>query len=83
MARSKRPAHTVIRMGPCQRWGVCDAGTADMCAGDRKTMHCVQHVAAQCAETHHRQGAGRWTSQGPMGGAIGSIASFPCIPIRS
>ena len=46
MARSKRPAHTVIRMGLCQRWGVCDAGTADMCAVDRKTVHCVQHVAA-------------------------------------
>ena len=32
MARSKLPEATVIQLVQCQRWGVCDAGTADMCA---------------------------------------------------
>src|SRR5262245_52714351 len=32
MARSKPPEDTVIRLLKCQRWGVCDAGTADICA---------------------------------------------------
>ena len=55
MARSKLPEDTVIRLLQCQRWGVCDAGTADMCAVDLKTVHRFQRVAAQRAETHHRQ----------------------------
>jgi IS1 family transposase len=55
MARSKLPAETVIRLLKCQRWGVCDEGTADICAVDLKTVHRLQHVAAQRAETHHRQ----------------------------
>src|SRR5215216_2372944 len=56
MARSKLSEETVIRLLKCQRWGVCDAGTADICAVDRKTVHRFQHVAAQRAETHHHQG---------------------------
>jgi IS1 family transposase len=55
MARSKLPEDTGIRLLKCQRWGVCDAGTADICAVDLKTVHRFQHVAAQRAETHHRQ----------------------------
>ena len=55
MARSKLPEETVIRLLKCQRWGVCDEGTADICAVDLKTVHRLQHVAAQRAETHHRQ----------------------------
>lgn len=55
MARSKLPEDTVIRLVQCQRWGVCDEGTADMCAVDLTTVHRFQHVAAQRAETHHRQ----------------------------
>ncbi len=55
MARSKLPEETVIRLVQCQRWGVCDEGTADICAVDRKTVHSFQRVAAQRAETHHRQ----------------------------
>jgi IS1 family transposase len=55
MARSKLPAETVIRLVKCQRWGVCDEGTADICAVDLKTVHRLQQVAAQRAETHHRQ----------------------------
>jgi hypothetical protein len=55
MARSKLPEETVIRLVKCQRWGVCDAGTADICAVDLKTVHRLQQVAAQRAETHHRQ----------------------------
>lgn len=55
MARSKLPEDTVIQLVKCQRWGVCDAGTADICAVDLKTVHRLQQVAAQRAETHHRQ----------------------------
>ena len=54
-ARSKLPEDTVIQLVKCQRWGVCDEGTADICAVDLKTVHRLQQVAAQRAETHHRQ----------------------------
>lgn len=55
LARSKLPEETVIQLVKCQRWGVCDEGTADICAVDLKTVHRLQQVAAQRAETHHRQ----------------------------
>ena len=55
MARSKLPEDTIIQLVKCQRWGVCDEGTADICAVDLKTVHRLQQVAAQRAETHHRQ----------------------------
>jgi IS1 family transposase len=55
MARSKLPEDTVVQLLKCQRWGVCDEGTADICAVDLKTVHRFQYVAAQRAETHHRQ----------------------------
>ena len=55
MARSKLPEDTVIQLVKCQRWGVCDEGTADICAVELKTVHRLQQVAAQRAETHHRQ----------------------------
>jgi IS1 family transposase len=55
MARSQLPAETVERLRKCQRWGVCDEGTADLCAVDLKTVHRFQYVAARRAETHHRQ----------------------------
>ena len=55
MARSKLPEDTVIRLVKCQRWGVCDAGTADMCAVDLNTVHRLQRVAAHRAEPHHCQ----------------------------
>jgi IS1 family transposase len=55
MARSKLPEETVERLLKCQRWGVCDEGTADICAVDLKTVHRFQYVAARRAETHHRQ----------------------------
>ena len=55
MARSKLPEATVEQLLQCQRWGVCDEGTADICAVDLKTVHRFQHVAAQRAETHQRQ----------------------------
>jgi hypothetical protein len=54
--QGRRPATTKFDgMWKCQRWGVCDEGTADICAVDLKTVHRFQHVAAQRAETHHRQ----------------------------
>ena len=55
MARSKLPEIPVERLLKCQRWGVCDEGTADICAVDLKTVHRFQALAAQRAETHHRQ----------------------------
>ena len=55
MARSKLPEETVVRLLKCQRWGVCDEGTADICAVELKTLHRFQRVAAQRAEPHHRQ----------------------------
>ena len=54
-ARSKLPEDTVIRLVKCQRWGVCDEGTADICNVEIKTVHRFQRVAAHRAETHHRQ----------------------------
>ena len=55
MARSKLPEATVTQLLKCQRWGVCDAGTADICAVDLKTVHRFQSVAAHRAQTHHQQ----------------------------
>jgi hypothetical protein len=55
MARSKLPEATVAQLLQCQRWGVCDAGTAAICAVDLKTVHRFQRVAAHRAEGHHRQ----------------------------
>ena len=55
MARSKLSEPTVEQLLKCQRWGVCDAGTADICAVDLKTVHRFQRVAAQRAMQHHQQ----------------------------
>lgn len=55
MAGSKRPEETVERLLKCQRWGVSDAGTADICGVDIKTVHRFQNVAAQRAQAHHEQ----------------------------
>jgi hypothetical protein len=55
MVRSKLPEATVERLLKCQRWGVCDAGTADICGVALKTVHRFQRVAAHRAEEHHRQ----------------------------
>jgi len=55
MARSKLPEETGVHVLQCQRWGVCEAGTADLCAVALKTVHRVQRIAAQRAEVPHRQ----------------------------
>ena len=55
MARSKLPEATVTQLLKCQRWGVCDEGTADICAVDLKTVHRFQRVAAHRAQIHHQQ----------------------------
>src|SRR5215471_14991209 len=55
MARSKLPEATVEQLLKCQRWGVCDEGTADICAVDLKTVYRFQRVATQRAQTHHQQ----------------------------
>jgi IS1 family transposase len=55
LARSKLPEETVERLLKCQRWGVCDEGTADLCGVDIKTMHRFQRVAAPRAQAHHEQ----------------------------
>jgi IS1 family transposase len=64
MARSKLPEATVAQLLKCQRWGVCDAGTADICAVDLKTGHRFQRVAAHRAEVHHRQSVQHLAVQG-------------------
>jgi hypothetical protein len=55
MARSKVPEETVEQLLKCQRWGVCDEGTADICGVDIKTVHRFQRVAAPRAQAHHEQ----------------------------
>lgn len=55
LAASKLSEATVERLLKCQRWGVCDAGTADICDVDIKTVHRFQRVAAERAKRHHRQ----------------------------
>jgi len=55
MTRRQLPEATVEPLLQCQRWGVCDEGTADLCAVALKTVQRCQRVAAQRAETHHRQ----------------------------
>ena len=55
MEATKLPEATIARLLQCQRWGVCDAGTADICGVDIKTVHRFQHVAAQRAQAHHAQ----------------------------
>jgi transposase-like protein len=64
MARSKLPEATVIQLVKCQRWGVCDEGTADICAVDLKTVYRFQRVAAQRAVTHHQQSVQNLEVQG-------------------
>jgi IS1 family transposase len=64
MARSKLPEDTLIQLVKCQRWGVCDAGTADICAVDLKTVYRFQRVAAQRAVTHHQQSVQNLEVQG-------------------
>jgi hypothetical protein len=55
MAATKLPEATVERLLKCQRWGGCDAGTADISGVDIKTVHRFQKVAAQRAREHHEQ----------------------------
>ena len=55
MAHSKLSEAQVERLLKCQRWGVCDEGTADLCEVDIKTVHRFQKVASQRAEEHYRQ----------------------------
>jgi hypothetical protein len=64
MARSKLPEATVERLLKCQRWGVCDEGTADICDVDLKSVYRFQRVATQRAETHHRQSVQKVDVQG-------------------
>ena len=64
MARSTLPEATVAQLLTCQRWGVCDAGTADICAVALKTVHRFQRVAAPRAEVHHRQSVQHLAVQG-------------------
>lgn len=53
MEATKLPEATVERRLKCQRWGVGDEGTADICEGDLKTVHRFQNVAARRAQEHH------------------------------
>jgi hypothetical protein len=55
MARSKLPEETGERLLQCQRWGVCDEGTAAICAVALKTVYRFQRVATHRAYTYHQQ----------------------------
>ncbi len=55
MARSKRSVATADQLLQCQRRGVCDEGTAVICAVALKPVHHFQRVAAHRAQTHHPQ----------------------------
>jgi hypothetical protein len=55
MEASKLPAERVEQLLKCQRWGVCDARTADICGVDIKPVHRFQQVAAERAQTPHDQ----------------------------
>lgn len=55
MAYTKLPEEKIIRLVKCQRWGVCDEGTADICDIDIKTVHRFQRIANPRAEEHHHQ----------------------------
>src|SRR5262245_40254794 len=55
MARSKLSADTVEQLLKCQRWGVCEAGTADICARELKPVYRCQRVATRRAQSHPQQ----------------------------
>ena len=55
MSHSTLPEATVARLLTCQRWGVCDVGTAEIGDVDIKTVPRFQRVAAQRAREHHQQ----------------------------
>jgi len=55
MEKTKLPEEKIIRLLKCQRWGVCDEGTADICDVDIKTVHRFQGVADPRAEEHQYQ----------------------------
>jgi hypothetical protein len=55
MARSKLPEETVERLRKCQRWGMCDEGTADICGRALKTGHRFQQAATHRATLRHCQ----------------------------
>lgn len=55
LSHSKLSPQIVERLLKCQRWGVCDAGSADICDVNIKTVERFQNVAAQRAKVHHHQ----------------------------
>ena len=55
IAYTKLAEEKVIRLLKCQRWGVCDEGSADICEVDIKSVHRFQGVANPRAEEHHHQ----------------------------
>jgi hypothetical protein len=54
----------VLQLLQGQRGGVCEAGTADICAVARQTVYRGHRVAAQRAVTHHQQSAQHLEVQG-------------------
>lgn len=64
MVRSKLSEETVERLLKCQRWGVCDEGTADICGVALKTVSRLQQVAAHRAKRQHCQGVQEVDVQG-------------------
>jgi hypothetical protein len=79
MAATKLPEATVERLLKCQRWGVCDAGTADICGVDIKTVHRFQRVAAQHAQEHHEQVVRELHVEGVQLDEMHSKRRGPCV----
>ena len=55
MPGSKLSEERVERLLKCQRWGVCEEGSADIGEVDLKTVPRFQKVAAQRAQQPHEQ----------------------------
>ena len=82
LARSKMPGETVERLLTCQRWGVCDEGTADICGVDITTVHRFQRVAAPRAQAHHAQVARDLEGKGVHGDERPSTRRGPRVEWR-
>ena len=55
MGHGKLPERAVRQLLKCQRWGVCDEGTSDICEVDIKTVHRFQRVASTRGKAHQEQ----------------------------
>ena len=67
MARSKLAEDKVERLLKCQRCGVCDEGTADICEVDLKTVSLPAGGGSACPDPSPAGGPGRRRSRCAVG----------------